>query len=206
MARATPQVAGATLGDRAGTAQSIAVDTPAWYAWLERATTFAFVGVAGHFTARKERRGRAGGYWKAYRKRAGVVQSAYLGKSADLTLERLQVAAVTLAASPIAGNESARPSRGPLVGEPAAHAAALPTGTITFLFTDIEGSTLLWEQHPQAMPVTLARHDTLVRQAVESHSGVVFKTVGDGVHAVFVRAADALAAALAAQRALHAEP
>jgi LuxR family transcriptional regulator, maltose regulon positive regulatory protein len=206
MARATPQVAGATLVDRADTVQSIAVDTPAWFAWLERATTFAFVGVAGHFTARKERRGSAGGYWKAYRKRAGVVQSAYLGKSADLTLERLQDAAVTLAASPIAGKESARPSRDPLAGEPAAHAAALPTGTVTFLFTDIEGSTQLWEQHPQAMHAALARHDIILRQAVETRGGVVFKTVGDSVHAVFARAADALAAALAMQRGLHAEP
>ena len=90
MARTTPRVAGATLVARADDARAIAVGTPAWYAWLEGATTFAFVGAAGSFTARKERRRRADGYWKAYRKRAGVVRSAYLGKSADLTLERLQ--------------------------------------------------------------------------------------------------------------------
>src|SRR5690349_12748257 len=84
--------------------------------------------------------------------------------------------------------------------------ARLPTGTLIFCFTDIEGSTQLWEQHLQAMPAALARHDTLVLQAVELHSGAVFKTVGDSVQAVFVRAADALSAALAAQRALNAEP
>jgi hypothetical protein len=49
----------------------------------------------------------------------------------------------------------------------------LPTGTMTFLFTDIEGSTRLWEQHPEAMQAALARHDVLLRQAIESHGGPV---------------------------------
>src|SRR5215212_722034 len=97
MARTTPRVAGAALITRADDAQAIAVGTPAWYAWLEGATTFAFVGVGGSFTARKERRRRADGYWKAFRKRGGVVRSAYLGKSTDLSLGRLQTAAATLA-------------------------------------------------------------------------------------------------------------
>ena len=78
MARTTPRVAGATLIPRADDARAIAVGTPDWYVWLDEASTFAFVGAAGSFTVRKERR-RAGGYWKAYRKRAGVVRSAYLG-------------------------------------------------------------------------------------------------------------------------------
>ena len=78
----------------------------------------------------------------------------------------------------------------------------LPTGTVTFLFTDIEGSTTLWEQYPDAMQVALARHDTLLRHAIESSDGCIVKTTGDGVHAVFDDAADALAACLAAQRAL----
>jgi LuxR family transcriptional regulator, maltose regulon positive regulatory protein len=84
--------------------------------------------------------------------------------------------------------------------------APLPTGTLTFLFTDIEGSTQLWEQHPHAMPTALERHHAILRQVIESHGGVVFKTVGDGVHAVFAHAAAALAAALGAQRILYAEP
>ncbi|HEX9370311.1 MAG TPA: LuxR C-terminal-related transcriptional regulator, partial [Roseiflexaceae bacterium] len=82
---------------------------------------------------------------------------------------------------------------------------ALPGGTMTFLFSDIEGSTPLWEQHKEAMPQALARHDAILRQAVACQHGTIFKTVGDGVHAVFARAADALAAALSAQRALLAE-
>jgi LuxR family transcriptional regulator, maltose regulon positive regulatory protein len=209
MARTTPRVAGATLITRADDARGIAVGTPAWYTWLEGATTFAFVGVGGSFTARKERRRRADGYWKAFRKRAGVVRSTYLGKSADLSLERLLAAAATLA-------EFARPDAVPTQSQaalaPSDSAVSVPaastllTGTLTFCFTDIEASTQLWEQHPQAMPAALARHDALLRQVIESHSGQIFKTVGDGVHAVFVRASHALQAAQAAQAALHAEP
>src|SRR3989454_12654008 len=81
-----------------------------------------------------------------------------------------------------------------------------PTGTVTFLFTDIEGSTRLWEQHPEAMRHALARHDALLRQAIELHRGHVFKTMGDQFCAAFATAPDALAAALTAQQALGAEP
>src|SRR5579864_8099205 len=84
--------------------------------------------------------------------------------------------------------------------------AELPTGTVTFLFTDIEGSTRLWEQHPEAMQGALARHDALLRQAIEAHGGHVFKTVGDQFCAAFATPPDALAAALTAQQALGAEP
>src|ERR1043166_7435553 len=83
--------------------------------------------------------------------------------------------------------------------------AELPTGTVTFLFTDIEGSTRLWEQHPEAMPAALACHNTLLRQAIEAHRGQVFKTVGDQFCATFSRAQDALTAAIQFQRALQAE-
>jgi len=84
-------------------------------------------------------------------------------------------------------------------------AAALPSGTVTFLFTDIERSTQLWEQHPEAMQVGLARHDAMLRHAIATHQGIVVKSTGDGLHAVFGRAPDALAAAVAGQRALHTE-
>jgi predicted ATPase len=73
---------------------------------------------------------------------------------------------------------------------------------VTFLFTDIEGSTRLWEEHPEAMRESLARHDRLLRSAVEAHRGHVFSTGGDGFAAAFQRAADAIVAALDAQRAL----
>lgn len=74
--------------------------------------------------------------------------------------------------------------------------------TLHFLLTDIEGSTRLWEAHPAAMRQALADHDDLVRKAVETNDGVLFKHTGDGVAAVFGSAADALGAAAAAQRAL----
>ncbi|MGE5463476.1 MAG: adenylate/guanylate cyclase domain-containing protein, partial [Syntrophothermus sp.] len=79
----------------------------------------------------------------------------------------------------------------------------LPTGTATFLFTDIEGSTRLWEKHPQEMESALARHDSILREAVESNHGFVIKTTGDGFHAVFEKAVDALRAAIRAQSELH---
>ncbi len=82
---------------------------------------------------------------------------------------------------------------------------ALPTGTVTFLFSDIEGSTKLWEAYPDAMRVALARHDALLRQAIEDNNGYVFKTIGDAFCAAFTTAPDALSAALAAQQALQRE-
>jgi predicted ATPase/class 3 adenylate cyclase len=78
--------------------------------------------------------------------------------------------------------------------------------TITFMFTDIEGSTHLWERHPAAMQLALARHDHLLRQAVEAHQGRIVKSTGDGLHAAFNTALSASTAALAAQQALWAEP
>jgi predicted ATPase/class 3 adenylate cyclase len=84
----------------------------------------------------------------------------------------------------------------------------LPSGTVTFLFTDVEGSTRLWEQHPQAMRLALARHDTLIEERVEQHGGVLVRPRGEGDSrfAVFSRASNAVAAASAIQQALHAEP
>src|ERR687886_798253 len=80
-----------------------------------------------------------------------------------------------------------------------------PTGTITFLFTDIEGSTTRWEHQPTAMQHALARHDALLRQTIEQHGGHVFKTVGGAFYAAFATAPDALDAALAAQQVLQHE-
>lgn len=62
-----------------------------------------------------------------------------------------------------------------------------PTGTITFLFTDLEGSTRLWEQFPAAMKDALQRHDAIARTAIETAHGQVVKTTGDGMMAVFER-------------------
>src|SRR5437763_982060 len=84
----------------------------------------------------------------------------------------------------------------------------LPTGTVTFLLTDIEGSTRLWENDREAMQAALARHDALAAAAIEQHAGVLVKSRGEGdsLFAVFARAGEALAAALALQQALLAEP
>jgi class 3 adenylate cyclase len=81
----------------------------------------------------------------------------------------------------------------------------LPTGTVTFLFTDLEGSTRLWEEHPEAMRAALARHDEILRDAVEKRGGHVVKTTGDGLFAVFMAAHEGISAAVAAQRDLERE-
>src|SRR5918995_6413674 len=81
----------------------------------------------------------------------------------------------------------------------------LPSGTVTFLFADIAGSTALWERDPSAMATAVDRHLILLRTAIQAHGGVLFKTVGDAVQAAFPTAPDAVAAALNAQRALIAE-
>jgi predicted ATPase/class 3 adenylate cyclase len=84
--------------------------------------------------------------------------------------------------------------------------AELPRGTVTFLFTDIEGSTWLWERFPEAMPGAYARHDAILRETAGAHCGVTYKTIGDAFQIAFPSAPAAVAAALAAQRALAAEP
>src|SRR6266536_1169618 len=86
--------------------------------------------------------------------------------------------------------------------------AALPTGTVTFLLTDIEGSTTLWERQPERMRLALARHDQLVSSIVDEHGGLIVKSRGEGdsAFAVFHRARDAVAAACQLQDALQTEP
>src|SRR5688572_6744095 len=88
----------------------------------------------------------------------------------------------------------------PFTGKP-----DLPSGTVTFLFTDVEGSTKLWERYPEAMKGALARHYSVLQKAVEAHAGRVVETTGDGILAVFGTAVDGVAAALAAQKTLIAE-
>ncbi|MDX1417529.1 MAG: tetratricopeptide repeat protein [Candidatus Promineifilaceae bacterium] len=77
-----------------------------------------------------------------------------------------------------------------------------PEGIVTLLFTDIQGSTPLWEQDPQGMREALALHDQALHQAIAAHDGRVIKTVGDEFQAVFIEPLQALAAAIAAQRRL----
>ncbi|HZJ21987.1 MAG TPA: adenylate/guanylate cyclase domain-containing protein, partial [Anaerolineales bacterium] len=81
----------------------------------------------------------------------------------------------------------------------------LPSGSVTFLFTDIEGSTKLAQENPEAVPALLARHNEILNQAIELNNGYVFQIVGDSFAAAFHSASDALHAALKAQRSLHHE-
>ena len=81
-----------------------------------------------------------------------------------------------------------------------------PTGTVSFVFTDVEGSTRLWEQQPEAMRVALTRHDEILRAAIDDHGGYVFSTAGDAFSAAFHTPFDAVSAAVEAQRRLQAEP
>jgi predicted ATPase/class 3 adenylate cyclase len=83
-------------------------------------------------------------------------------------------------------------------------AVAPPSGTITFLFTDIEGSTRQWEAAPAAMRAAQELHDDILRTAITAHGGHIFSTAGDGLGAAFARVGDALDAAVAAQAALAA--
>jgi len=84
--------------------------------------------------------------------------------------------------------------------------AGAPAGTVTFLFTDIEGSTRLWQTAPAAMRQALQRHDAILGVAIDAHRGYVFSTGGDGFAVAFARSGDAVAAAAEAQQALAREP
>src|ERR1044071_8960088 len=84
---------------------------------------------------------------------------------------------------------------------------SLPSGMLTFLFTDIEGSTVLWEQHPEQARTAMSRHDEIVEDVVGRHNGMLVRPRGEGDSrfAVFQRATDAVAGAAALQMALHTE-
>ncbi|MBV6451241.1 MAG: hypothetical protein MHPDNHAH_01972 [Anaerolineales bacterium] len=79
----------------------------------------------------------------------------------------------------------------------------MPAGTVTFLFTDIQGSTRLWQEKPVGMSVAHARHNSILRTAIESNHGYVFQVIGDAFCAAFHTPGDALRAALEAQKKLH---
>jgi len=84
--------------------------------------------------------------------------------------------------------------------------AVIPSGTVTFVFTDIEGSTRLWEHQPQAMQQAFSRHEAILRQTMAAHGGYVYKMIGDAFQVAFATAPAALAAVLEAQHLLHTEP
>ena len=113
MAKTTPIVRSDTLVYHQDEhEQVLVVGTPAWYAWLETASSFAFTSEAGTFTARKERAGnqRGGWYWKAYRMQQGKLSSLYLGKSETLSLEHLHAAAQALTSNSVPDRKAVRPA------------------------------------------------------------------------------------------------
>ncbi len=124
--------------------------------------------------------------------RAAFIQAA----RAELAADRLAATIQSVVPAQFTPTIHAAPSAG----------AHLPSGTVTFLFTDIQGSTQLWELQRAVMPSALARHNAILHAAITVRGGAVFKTVGDSICAVFVNAPQALAATLDAQRALAAEP
>lgn len=105
-ARSTPKVmSGILYTDDQHTGTRL--DSPAWFAWLGSGTTFYYQSPLGALTARCEQRRRGGRYWVAYRRQAGVLRRAHLGKSDHLTAQRLDQAVVTL--NPVVGANAAHP-------------------------------------------------------------------------------------------------
>src|SRR5688500_7882508 len=81
-----------------------------------------------------------------------------------------------------------------------------PAGKVAFLFTDLEGSTRYWERRPEVMPEVYARHDAILRTAVVSNGGIVYKVIGDAFQMAFPSVEGAVIAAVKAQHALLVEP
>ncbi len=104
--------------------------------------------------------------------------------------------------SQTSGNEGARIQTENAIVQLLGPSRLIPSGTITFLFTDIEGSTKLWELYPKTMGTALAMHDQILRSAIEQNGGYIFKALGDAFCAAFSTPADALKAAALGRRNL----
>jgi predicted ATPase/class 3 adenylate cyclase len=217
-----------------GQPAQLMVDTSDWYAWLQTASTFTFCSEHGTFTARKERAGnkRGGPYWRAYRKHNGKLHRAYLGKSGELTFERLSEVAARLVGQRPADDEvkanthergettlwiskETQDGQASLPSAPTSDFAHsnehvrkrssrrdLPTGTITLLFSDIEGSTRLLQRLGDHYASVLADCRHLLRMVFAHYNGHEVDTQGDAFFVAFARATDAISAAVALQRAL----
>jgi predicted ATPase/class 3 adenylate cyclase/tetratricopeptide (TPR) repeat protein len=126
-----------------------------------------------------------------------------LDEAECITLQRVARAELNSAALALPSRANLTSAVSPAAAPPTAD---LPSGTVTFLFTDIEGSSRLWERDADAMHLALARHMALLERAIATHRGAVVKGMGDGLFAAFAAPGDALDAALMGQRALLAEP
>src|SRR5437588_12058355 len=172
----TPTVQGKTLVYRQdGREQVLTVDTAAWFAWLETASTFSFVSEEGLFTARREQAGhkRGGWYWKAYRKQHGKLSSRYLGKSETITLARLRTVAQALADALV---ETA-PDTGVDAAVPSAQAAApgMPSDSLTPLL-----ATKLHRPPPRAQLVRRPQLSERLTQGVMGPLTLVSAPAGFG--------------------------
>jgi DNA-binding SARP family transcriptional activator/class 3 adenylate cyclase len=150
--------------------------------------------------------GRQGDALEIYA-RARTYLSGELGLEPGPALQALQAA--ILAQSPVLQPAADPPGLSAEASRPARlHAAALPTGVVTFLLTDIEGSTRLWEADPEAMAAALEVHDELIAGLVERHDGRLLKDKGEGdaTLSVFARASNAIACATELQHALARDP
>jgi LuxR family maltose regulon positive regulatory protein len=176
MAKTTPIVRGNRLSyQQDGQEQVLLVETHAWYAWLEAASSFAFTSQAGTFTARRERAGnqRGGWYWKAYRTRQGKLTSLYLGKSETLTLARLQATARALAAPRIEASYSDVIHTAPLSASSAARATHTPSSNPLL-------ATKLHLPRPRAQLVTRTRLVERLQQGVAGPLTLVSAPAGFG--------------------------
>jgi len=144
-----------------------------------------------------------GQVYPAASERAQGSSSAATGEGPDTDESTAPASSAPAASGP---DISIDPSPEPSLG-PAKYGVDLPSGLITYLFTDVQGSTPLWRQHPHEMQNVMARHDSLMTSAVETNGGTVVRPRGEGdsIFAVFLRATDAVAAACAAQLLLQRE-
>src|SRR5215469_7256577 len=168
MAQTTPIVRNdALIYQRDGEESSLVVETPAWYAWLETVTIFAFSSARGTFTARKEQAGnrRGGWYWKAYRRRNGKLHRAYLGKSEELTLERLNMVAAALSGESLIGKASGA-QEPPFQARPASSMSARNAQPSTTAPPSAAGSTYasgaMASNLPAQLPTLLGREQDVV--------------------------------------------
>jgi class 3 adenylate cyclase/tetratricopeptide (TPR) repeat protein len=202
MARSIPKARDGSLQQHTADGTSIdpiPIGTAEWFSWLEQHRSFCFEAGRMTFTARKEQR-PGGWYWYAYRRSQGKLHSVYLGKSEELTLERLRAIATVLAGqAPLENLSQANP---PEPGHRLSSKHSLPTGTITLLFTDIEGSTQLLQRLGERYAQVLGECRHVLRTVFAEYNGSEVDTQGDAFFAVFARATDAVAAAVAAQRAI----
>ncbi len=196
MAHKTPLVEGVFLVDPGSTRPRIVVGSPEWYRWLASASSFAVAGANGRYTARKDRRGPNDGYWRAYRKSQGKLASVYLGRSGELTLERLQRAAADLGLFV----DDLNPA-GSIPANRAMLAGAAQGGILTFLLVD-DGDTRPPRDSSAQLAGGAAQWAPIVTAAITAAGGECFNPAPATIGGAFSDVLDAIVAVTSAQRQL----